>query len=134
MPWTSDGPSAGFSAAEETWLPVDPAHRPLAAEAQEDDPDSTLNFIRRLIALRAAWPALRRGEAKVMTAPPGVLALERRAGDDRLICLFDLVGDGVEMAVEPETVVLDAFNGAALSAPDRAVLPPFGGLILRGPA
>jgi len=35
MPWTPGGPSAGFSASAETWLPVDPAHRPLAAAIQE---------------------------------------------------------------------------------------------------
>ncbi|HEY5290261.1 MAG TPA: alpha-amylase family glycosyl hydrolase, partial [Caulobacteraceae bacterium] len=37
MPWTREEPSAGFSAAAETWLPLDPRHRALAAEVQDAD-------------------------------------------------------------------------------------------------
>ncbi|HLZ83666.1 MAG TPA: alpha-amylase family glycosyl hydrolase, partial [Caulobacteraceae bacterium] len=65
MPWTPDGPSAGFSASAETWLPVDPTHRPLAVAAQEADPGSTLHFTRGLTALRRSWWALRHGEAVI---------------------------------------------------------------------
>ena len=60
MQW-DDGPNAGFStaAASRLYLPVDPApDRPTVA-AQETDPSSTLNFVRALIALRQATPALR---------------------------------------------------------------------------
>jgi alpha-glucosidase len=37
MPWVSTALNAGFSAVE-PWLPVDPAHLPLAVDAQEADP------------------------------------------------------------------------------------------------
>ncbi len=59
MQW-DDGPNAGFSNAdpEKLYLPVDPApDRPTVA-AQHADPASTLNLVRRLIALRKATPAL----------------------------------------------------------------------------
>jgi glycosidase len=59
MQW-DDGPNAGFSTApaERLYLPVDPApDRPTVA-AQENDDTSTLHFVRDLIALRKATPAL----------------------------------------------------------------------------
>ena len=59
MQW-DDGPNAGFSTAspERLYLPVDPdPGRPTVA-AQQDDPGSTLAFVRRLIALRRTTPAL----------------------------------------------------------------------------
>ena len=35
MPWTSDAPMGGFTTAADAWLPMDPAHLPLAIERQE---------------------------------------------------------------------------------------------------
>ena len=54
MPWTSAAPMGGFTAAPDAWLPMDPAHLPLAIERQETRDDSMLNFTRRLIAARKA--------------------------------------------------------------------------------
>lgn len=59
MQW-DDAPNAGFSAADPSrlYLPVDPdPGRPTVA-AQEHDPGSTLNLVRRLVALRRSTPAL----------------------------------------------------------------------------
>ncbi len=59
MQW-DDSPNAGFSTAdpERLYLPIDPdPGRPTVA-AQREDPASTLNLVRRLIALRKATPAL----------------------------------------------------------------------------
>src|SRR5580765_1311857 len=59
MQW-DDSPNAGFSSADPSrlYLPIDPdPDRPTVA-AQQDDPASTLNLLRRLIALRKETPAL----------------------------------------------------------------------------
>ncbi len=59
MQW-DDGPNAGFSTADPSrlYLPVDPDPQRPTVAAQEDDPSSTLNLVRRLVALRRATPAL----------------------------------------------------------------------------
>jgi maltose alpha-D-glucosyltransferase/alpha-amylase len=59
MQWDS-GPSAGFSAApaESLYLPVDSDPRRPTVAGQRDDPNSLLRFVRDLIALRNAHPAL----------------------------------------------------------------------------
>jgi alpha-glucosidase len=130
MPWTSGGPAAGFSATARTWLPIDPAHRPLAVADQESDPGSPLNATRRLVALRRGSAALRVGEAVVVEAPAGVLAFERRLPGERLLCLFELNGVATEAALPAGATLLAAFNGATLTSSGRLDLPPFGGAIL----
>ena len=59
MQWDR-GPNAGFSAVDPArlYLPVDPDPARPTVAAQEHDPDSTLNLVRRLIALRRATSAL----------------------------------------------------------------------------
>ncbi len=53
MQW-SRGKNLGFSQGEDLYLPVDPAQDAPTVEAQEHDPDSFLNHVRGLIALRHA--------------------------------------------------------------------------------
>ena len=60
MPW-KNVVNAGFTKAKEPWLPVDPRHKPLAAEMQDALDESTLGETRALIALRHTQPALSRG-------------------------------------------------------------------------
>ncbi len=130
MPWTREGPAAGFSTSEATWLPVDPAHRPLAADVQEADPGSFLHFTRKLIALHRAHPALRWGEARVLAAEGGVFVIERRLGDERLVCAFNLSSE--ETSYEPGAGLASAedFLGGESSPGGRIRLGPFAGAIL----
>jgi alpha-glucosidase len=95
LPWAADAPNAGFSDAE-PWLPVDPAHLPLAVDRQEPDPHSTLNLTRRLIALRKRLPALRTGAIRPVDAPAPLLAFERGEGAERLLCVFNLGSEPVD--------------------------------------
>ena len=114
MPWTADGAGAGFSSAEETWLPIDDAHRPLAADRQEDDPASMLNFTRGLLRLRRGSAALRIGSVSMVEAPEGVLAFERTQGEERLLCLFELSGEARGVPVDPGAKVEALFGEATL--------------------
>ena len=136
IPWTADGPSAGFSATGETWLPVDPAQRPMAIGQQEGREDSMLAFTRRLIALRRESEALRAGEARL--APLGgqddVLAFERRTSAEALVCLFELTGAGRRLAIDEGARLIFAVEGASVSADaGRLVLdlPAYGAAVLR---
>jgi glycosidase len=62
MQW-DDTANAGFSAAppEKLYLPIDPDEDRPTVAAQREDQESLLNQVRRLIALRAAHPALGSG-------------------------------------------------------------------------
>ena len=71
MQWDAS-PHAGFTTGT-PWLPVNPNHTEINAEAARKDPDSVFHHYRRLIALRHVLPVVVHGE---LPAP----AARRRAG------------------------------------------------------
>ena len=48
----SDAPNAGFTTAEKPWFYINPNYKQINVASQEDDPDSILNFYRKLIRFR----------------------------------------------------------------------------------
>ncbi|MBD2841898.1 alpha-glucosidase family protein [Erythrobacter rubeus] len=90
MPWSSEGAFLGFS-QEQPWLPVDPRHRTLAADRQDGDAQSVLEYARSLIAYRCASQVLIRGDhVPVQVQNPDAIVFERRLGDERIVCAFNL--------------------------------------------
>jgi alpha-glucosidase len=89
MPWIADAPFLGFSDAE-PWLPTGPDHAALAVDRQEADPGSLLALTRTLFALRKANAALRLGDLRIVEASDTILAFERSAPGQRLLCVFNL--------------------------------------------
>jgi len=135
FPWQADAPQLGFSSAARTWLPVDPAHAPLAVDRQLADPASTLHATRRLLALRRAHPALRLGDLQAVVADGEVLVLRRAHADaggrDALLLAFNLGASAVHVPL-PAAVATGAaplfthagaaLHGAQLHLPPGAVL------------
>ena len=111
MPWRAEAPHAGFSSVE-PWLPVDPRHPPLAVDRQDADPDSVLTFTRAFLAWRKSHPALIRGTIRFFDLPP-LLAFERTAGPERLLCMFNV-------GREERTLPLDIAEVTVLDVPGAA--------------
>jgi alpha-glucosidase len=130
MPWTAEAPNAGFSSAADTWLPLDPRHRDLAVDRQLVDDASVLAFTRRLIALRAAHPALRLGNAAVEDAPEGVLAFSRTLGDARLLCVFELAGREAAFRLPDAGQVVFDLTGREQVVDGELRLPAFGAAVI----
>lgn len=130
MPWTADGPAAGFSTSADTWLPVDPAHRALSAAGQEGDPHSTLAFTRKLLGLRRELAPLRLGDATILDAPSGVLAFERTWQNEALICVFELAGHAARFAAPAGAEELLGF-GVEAEEGGALRLQPFAAAIFR---
>ncbi|MBW3536558.1 MAG: DUF3459 domain-containing protein, partial [Actinobacteria bacterium] len=83
IPWTGES-DHGWSGPP--WLPWPPTPRIRNVDALRSDNDSILHLYRRLVAARAGSPALQLGEWRLLDAPPGVLAYERRhEGDTRRV-------------------------------------------------
>jgi alpha-glucosidase len=68
MQWDASNAQAGFSTNPHTWLPVAADYPSVNVARESADPDSLLNWYRRLIALRRSNPALRSG-SMVMLDP-----------------------------------------------------------------
>lgn len=100
MQWDK-GVNAGFSAAPKAklYIPQDPAaDRPTVAD-QLEDPDSQLNQVKHLIALRQAHPALlnRSGITFVCDGAPGKpLVYERFCQDETLLVVINPHGEAVD--------------------------------------
>ncbi|GAB4488093.1 MAG: alpha-amylase family glycosyl hydrolase [Anaerolineales bacterium] len=91
MQWDAS-PYAGFSTVK-PWLPVHPNHAKRNAEAQKNDPNSLFNFVKTLLALRKEYPALQRGDFRLLSpADSGVLAYERALGEERILIYINFSG------------------------------------------
>jgi alpha-glucosidase len=130
MPWTSDAPMGGFTTAHDAWLPMDPAHLPLAVARQEADPASMLWLTRALLAARKASPAMKTGSARVLGTPEAVLGFERHTPDERVACYFELGGAAATISLGEGARAPLASDGAALDGPQLR-LAPYGFAILR---
>ena len=134
IPWTSAPPHGGFS-KEEPWLPVDPRHLPLSVAAQEADDASTLAFVRRFLRLRRTEPALIAGAIAFEDTPgeaDGLCVFTRTAGEDTLLCAFDLGGAGGRLSGDRllHAGLLPTGLGGRLTD-GTLTIPPDGGAVVR---
>ena len=89
MQWTA-GTNAGFTTGT-PWLPMNPNHTMINAEAEMDDPDSVFNYYKRLIALRKQLAVIREGSFELLCPEDeSVFAYTRDSQDERLlvVCNF----------------------------------------------
>ncbi|MGI9387875.1 MAG: alpha-glucosidase family protein [Methyloligellaceae bacterium] len=91
MPWAVDQAHGGFSDGT-PWLPVAMEHIHIAADVQEADAGSMLNFYRQLIAFCKGREPLLKGEFKFVEADESYIAFERQQENERLFCAFNLSG------------------------------------------
>ena len=82
---------AGFSTAK-PWLPVhaDYVHRNVLA--QQADPESLLNFTKKILSLRRQVPALRRGDFIPLETQPGLLAYLRTTPEQTVLVVMNFKG------------------------------------------
>jgi maltose alpha-D-glucosyltransferase/alpha-amylase len=93
MQWSTSA-NAGFSTApkDSLYLPIDPSPDRPFVEAQEHDPHSLLQRIRRIVAIRKAHPALQASaDFEVLYAQPGryPLIYKRENEDDLFIVIIN---------------------------------------------
>ncbi len=103
MQWDASNPQAGFSANAKTWLPVPANYKTINVAAEQKDPNSILNWYRRLITLRREIPALRNGGmVMVDTTNPSVLSYVRTApaGAKAVVVSVNMTG-------QPQKIALD---------------------------
>ena len=89
MQWTA-GENAGFTTGK-PWLPVNPNHRVINAEAAVADPDSVFHHYRKLIELRKEYDVLRDGSFTLLDSrDEKVFAYTRdtRMGHLLVVCNF----------------------------------------------
>jgi alpha-glucosidase len=137
MQWDASNRQAGFSTNTRTWLPVPASYKTVNVQAELADPDSLLNWHRKLIDMRRTNPALATGRMVMLDVQnANVLSYARVAKDGKAILV------ALNMSAAPQTVSLDAKSAgirqsslttlmtspASMERPASAgtiVLPPF---------
>ncbi len=112
MQWSPD-PAAGFTSANEPWLPVGSDHAVRNVQSQLRDPDSHLNLYRRLLALRRGSAALRTGAYLPLDpVPSDCFVFERSQGTERVLV-------AVNFSAEPLFIEAAGFTGRIAVSTER---------------
>ena len=132
IPWRAEEPYAGFSTTK-PWLPVDPRHVALAVDAQEQDPESTLQFVRRFLAFRKLHPSLISGSIRFVDAPEPLVVFSRTEGEETLLLAFNLgerrVSYDLPDGYRPRELLASGLGGTLEGS--VLALPPFNGAVGR---
>jgi alpha-glucosidase len=115
MQWTA-GPQAGFSTNPHTWLPIPASYTTVNVAVESKEPDSMLEWYKRLIALRRDSPALHDGTETMLDAGnTHVLSYLRGSGKGAVVVAMNF-------SAEPETVSLPVAGGVVTLATDAVEL------------
>ena len=102
---------AGFTSGE-PWIPVNPNHVEINAEAAVADPNSVFHHYRKLIELRHAEPAVAFGDfAMLLEDDPQVYAFTREFEGTELLVLVNVSGEPASAGGIPDA---GAWAGAEL--------------------
>ena len=127
MPWDGAQKNAGFTAANDGWLPVPPEHAKASVAAQEKDPASMLNFTRSFLKWRKAHPALLRGKLSFENAQDNVLAFTRTLEGESVFCAFNLSPSAVTIPLESGWTALEGHGLQSKPQGQSVELAGFGG-------
>jgi alpha-glucosidase len=103
MQWDSSSPQAGFSTSATTWLPVAGNYTTINVQAELKDPNSLLNWHKKLIAMRREMAAFRDGGlVMVDTANPSVLSYVRTApaGGHAVVVALNMTGEAQRISLD----------------------------------
>lgn len=85
MQWSAEK-NAGFSAASNTWLPVNDDYKTVNVESTKCDSSSVLNFIERVLKIRNSYTAFTEGNLRLINNLPGnVLGFTRTYNNDEVV-------------------------------------------------
>ena len=119
----TDNAIGGFSEAK-PWLPMAVEHLEHSVARQQDNPDSMMQFYRRLIAFRKTQTPLIKGTMEIGTRDDTSVTLTRRSDNHTLFCAFNFgdTGRDIEVPDGDWRVAADApfdvgYDGQTLTLP-----------------
>lgn len=110
MQWDGS-PHAGFTQGE-PWIAVNPNHRDINVQHALADPDSVLEYYRRLIALRRQHPVIVYGDYQLLLPDDEqIYAYLRRLGPDTMLVVLNVSAESTEFLwptsdIQPDATLL----------------------------
>jgi len=139
MQW-NEGPNAGFSQSK-PWLPVPASYKTHNVASELKDPESVLQFYKRLLALRRREVALLDGDYVALDQDnPDVLSYLRRYGNQAVLVVLNMSGKKQQVSFDlsaagfsaaKATTLLTTHDASSFRAIDNVSLDPFAVYIAR---
>ena len=127
FPWDGGRKHAGFSGAEDTWLPIPEEHLQKSVSAEEKDQNSVLHFTRKFLGWRRQHAVLKTGDIRFIDVAPPALAFRRTQGDNEIYCIFNLDPKPLTLALPVDCKPLDGHGMPGTLEGKTLTLPGFGG-------
>ena len=123
--------NAGFSTAQNTWLPVHENYRNVNVKKESAEDDSLINAIRALNKIRANEKPLQEGSLELLDDLPGdVLGYARKFENEKILVLLNFDGQNKEFEIEPAEFIFSLSGKEEIK--DKTIrLNGFGGVILK---
>jgi len=137
MQWDATPPQAGFSTSPTTWLPVASNYKTVNVQTELADPNSLLNWHKKLIEMRRTRDAVRDGGMVMLDGTnPSVLSYVRTAplGHHNIVVALNMTGQPQKIALDLKEAVIQqtAIKTLMTDAPSlmgatstSITLPPF---------
>ncbi len=119
LPWTTTGPSLGFSSVGHSWLPVPPEWSALSVESQLDDEGSFVQLISSALRVRPLVTSRLSPVVSWDDSSPGVVILQRGEG---FRCVVNFSGEPWRIDDRDQVIVASGPLGSDRTlAPNQAV-------------
>ena len=137
-PFQWDNTTNGGFTTGKPWLKVNSNYITLNAAVQESDPNSCLNYFKKLVALRKKSPALIYGAYKLLDADnPSVYCYTRTLNEEKYFVLLNFSNDEMDYTLPDEvknftTNVLSDYPSVVINAAVKTIhLQPWQSVILK---
>lgn len=84
MQWSTEK-NAGFTSADEPWFEVNPNYTQINVEQAEKDPNSILNFYRKILKFRKENDIVKYGDFELLKTPKNIFAFVRHYEGQKLL-------------------------------------------------
>lgn len=133
MQWSS-AHQAGFTDADEGWLPIAQTYKTVNVGAQQTDQASSLSLYRRLLALRTEYVTLRSGSYEHGHTDDSVYMFWRHGETERFLTILNFSNEFTHVSMpEGGEIVASAQNHQLVgkSSQIHMQIDPFDGLLIR---
>ena len=107
MPWDSNtATNGGFSEIkngkkpEKPWISPHPKYQESNVKKQEFDPESILNFYKKMIQIRKDNKALIYGDNQLITDKDGIFAYTQTLGNEKMLIVLNITPDAVKHNID----------------------------------
>ena len=132
-----DAPNAGFTTGT-PWIKVNPNYKTINEEAENNDPNSVLNYFRKVVRLRKDNLVLVYGKYELLDkANSNVYAYTRTGDGEKLLIVLNFTTHNADanigIDVKNATMLLSNYKNSPLSNKKTITLRPYQAVIYRLP-